>query len=156
MNHNNVMYLKILAIFDFILAGFTLFYAAFYAFYLVMMGVVFSDPGLFQNDYSEYSTYPGMYDQRTLTIVMGIFVAMFAMLIILILVFVVCQVLLGVFLLKKKNFYFCMIMAGVSTLIPIYGTILGSFTMIILAQPASKELFQRKTPPPLVPPAIPG
>lgn len=154
MNNNNVTYLKIIAIFDFIMAGFSLFYVVFYAFYLGMMGFLLTSDGLFQTDYSEYSTYPGMYDQQAMTIMMGIFIAIMAMMVFLVLAFTICQVLLGVFLLKKKHYYFCMVMAGISTLVPIYGTILGSFTMIILAQPASKDLFQRKTPPPLAPLAI--
>lgn len=156
MNNNNVMYLKILAIFDFILAGFALFYAAIYAIYLVMMGVMLSSDGFFQTDFSEYSTYPGMYDQNVMIYMFGLLAAMIAMMLVLITAFAVCQVLLGVFLLKKKHYYFCMVMAGISTLVPIYGTVLGSFTLVILAQPAGKDLFQRKTPPPLTPPAIPS
>jgi len=149
MNDNNATFLKILGIFDFILAGITLFYGAIYALYLVLMSVMFSDPDLFQNSYTDYSGYPNMYGQEFFSIFMGIFVAMFAFMLFLLLTFAISHILLGIFLIKKKNYYFCLVMASLTTLIPVLGTILGAFTLIILAQPATKELFQKGTPPPL-------
>ena len=144
MNNNNTVYFKILAIFDFILAGLSLLYGLLYAAYFGFVGLIFSDPVMFQEDYTIYSsTIP----ENPLIMMKWIFLFMAIAMLLVVLAFATLEVLLGIFLLKRKNYYYCLIMGAVTTLVPVYGTILGSFTMILLANPENKALFQKTVPP---------
>jgi hypothetical protein len=153
-NNTNASYLKILGIFHFIVAAMALFYALVMLIYMVMglammAGGGFLDSGinsgnLFGNLYGNEEAFPAAMFGMMFTIIPGIYFFF-------IMAFVVCMVIAGVSLLKKKNYYFCMVMAGISCLFVIFGTILGVFTLIVLAQPASKELFTKKGVPPALP-----
>jgi hypothetical protein len=151
MNNNNVTYIKILAIFHFIVAGFALLYALFLLIYVIMGAAIWSggggflDGGMYNNDlYGNGMMYPNEFPLRMFGMMITLIPAIFM---VLILGFSTCLVIAGVSLLKKKNYIFCMVMAGVACLFIIFGTILGVFTLIVLAQPSSKELFQKKVPP---------
>lgn len=144
MNNTNVVYFKIIAIFDFILAGLTLFYGMIYAAYFGFVSFIFMDPAFFQEDYTIYSsTIP----ENPFFMMKWLFLFMAIVMLLVVLAFATLEVLLGVFLLKKKNYYFCLVMGAVTTLIPLYGTILGSFSLILLANPENKALFQKMVPP---------
>ncbi len=58
--------------------------------------------------------------------------------------FAICLIFAGRFLAKRKNYLFCMIIAGLSCLNMPFGTILGVFTIIVLMRPSVKELFESK------------
>lgn len=42
---------------------------------------------------------------------------------------------------RRKNYLFCLVMAGVACLLMPFGTVLGVFTIIVLTRPSVKELF---------------
>jgi hypothetical protein len=42
---------------------------------------------------------------------------------------------------RRKNYLFCMIVAGISCLFMPFGTVLGIFTMLVLQRPSVKEMF---------------
>lgn len=52
-----------------------------------------------------------------------------------------CQALNGYFLLTRKHHLFCLIAAGIECAYPPLGTALGVFTIVLLLQPAVKEMF---------------
>ncbi|MBN2119472.1 MAG: hypothetical protein JW734_00265 [Candidatus Omnitrophica bacterium] len=58
--------------------------------------------------------------------------------------FALSLILAGRFLIRRKNYLFCMIVAGVSCLFVPIGTILGIFTLINLSKESVKELFKPK------------
>jgi hypothetical protein len=52
-----------------------------------------------------------------------------------------CMVATGNFLARRKNYLFCMVIAGIECLIMPFGTVLGVFTIIVLIQEPVKQLF---------------
>ena len=49
----------------------------------------------------------------------------------------------GYFLSARRNYMFCLVMAGVETIFTPFGTVLGVFTIILLMRPSVKMLFRR-------------
>lgn len=48
---------------------------------------------------------------------------------------------------RRKNYTFCIVMAGVSCLYMPFGTVLGIFSIVVLVRPSVKALFNGVTPP---------
>jgi hypothetical protein len=67
--------------------------------------------------------------------------------------FAVLEIITGVFLAKRTHYLFCLIMAGIECTFKPFGTVLGVFTIILLLQPAVKEMFGILQPP--IPPTPP-
>ncbi len=155
MNNTQKTLIKISIIFNFVMAGFALIYTLIFGVYAVAMRLMLADTSLFQDAYSNMYQMYGMYDESMIDMMTG-FMSNFMFIYILIfaviaLSFAVGLVLQGIFLIQKKNYTFCMVMAVVSTLIPVFGTAPGVMTLIALSHPEGKALFQ-KTPPMMVPP----
>lgn len=55
-----------------------------------------------------------------------------------------CSILVGRFLVRKKHYTFCFVMAVVECLLIPFGTVLGVFSIIVLTRPSVKELFITK------------
>ncbi len=55
--------------------------------------------------------------------------------------FAICVILAGVFLTRRKNYMFCLVMAGIQCMFTPFGTVLGVFTIITLVRPSVKEMF---------------
>ncbi len=47
----------------------------------------------------------------------------------------------GGFLAKRKHYTFCLVIASIGCMFTPFGTVLGVFTIIVLARPTVKELF---------------
>jgi hypothetical protein len=56
--------------------------------------------------------------------------------------FAILQLLTGVYLKRRKARPFCMVVAGLSCILIPYGTLLGVFTLIVLARDSVKPLFE--------------
>ncbi len=56
-------------------------------------------------------------------------------------VFAIAVAISGYFLSKKRNYSFCLIVAGISCVFMPFGTILGVFTIVVLMKDNVKELF---------------
>ena len=56
-------------------------------------------------------------------------------------IFAILIALAGYNLASKKNYMFCLVMAGVECIFTPFGTVLGVFTIIVLMRPSVKELF---------------
>jgi hypothetical protein len=57
--------------------------------------------------------------------------------------FALCIALTGYFLSARRNYMFCLVMAGIETILTPFGTVLGVFTIILLVRPSVKMLFRR-------------
>jgi hypothetical protein len=55
--------------------------------------------------------------------------------------FAICIILAGIFISQRKNYMFCMVMAGIECTFTPFGTVLGVFTIVTLIRPSVKELF---------------
>jgi len=60
--------------------------------------------------------------------------------------FACCLVLAGRSLARRRNYTFCLVMAGVSCMFMPFGTVLGVFTIIILVRDSVKALFEGQNP----------
>ena len=52
----------------------------------------------------------------------------------------------GWMLQQRRAYYFCLVMAGVACLFQPFGTVLGILTIVVLARPQAKALFDRARP----------
>ncbi len=52
----------------------------------------------------------------------------------------------GYYLSKRQHYTFCLVMAGVECIFIPFGTVLGIFTIIVLARPVVKALFEPGEP----------
>jgi MFS family permease len=57
-------------------------------------------------------------------------------------VYVICLILAGRFLKRRKRYVFCLVMAGLSCMWVPFGTALGVFTFIVLLRPQVKAMFE--------------
>ena len=55
--------------------------------------------------------------------------------------FAICIILAGRFIARRKNYTFCLVMAGIECMFTPFGTVLGVFTIITLVRSSVKELF---------------
>ena len=62
--------------------------------------------------------------------------------------FAACIVAAGRFLATRKNYTFCLVMAGVECIFSPFGTVLGILTIITLVRPSVKERFTPRPPGP--------
>jgi hypothetical protein len=53
-----------------------------------------------------------------------------------------CMILTGRFLIQRKKYTFCLVVAAASCVFTPLGTILGIFTIIVLMRPSVKEMFK--------------
>lgn len=58
--------------------------------------------------------------------------------------YMVCMIIAGRSLARRKRYIFCMVIAGLSCLFVPFGTILGIFTIVVLSRESVKELFGQK------------
>jgi len=55
--------------------------------------------------------------------------------------FAICLLLAGRFLVRRRHYLFCLVMACMACMFMPFGTVLGVFTIIVLIRPSVKELF---------------
>ena len=58
----------------------------------------------------------------------------------------ICILLAGHFLAKRKHYTFCMVMAGIECLFFPFGTVLGVFSIVVLARESVKQIFVASQP----------
>jgi hypothetical protein len=54
----------------------------------------------------------------------------------------ICEILTGHYLTARKNYTFCIVVAGISCAFFPFGTVLGVLTIIVLSKPEVKEMFE--------------
>ena len=134
MNQNqDEQYLKLLSIFHYVVGGMAGLFACFPIIHFVI-GI-----GILISSFTQSS-------QDAPPAFIGLFFTFFAGGFILIgWIFAICIILTGRFIAARKNYMFCLVMAGVECTIAPFGTVLGVFTIITLVRPSVKELFEAQT-----------
>ncbi len=61
--------------------------------------------------------------------------------------FAVCLALTGRFLVQRRRYLFCLVMAAMACMFMPFGTVLGVFTIIVLVKEPVKALFLENSPP---------
>jgi len=69
------------------------------------------------------------------------------------LAFVVCLVLAGRNLTRRRHYTFCLVAAALACMFMPFGTILGTFTIVVLQKDSVRQLFG---PVPRSPPVVPA
>lgn len=123
-------HLKLLSIFHYIVGGIAAFFFLFPLIYLVL-GVLFL---IVPNRLIGSGTPPPFFlGWIFITLGGGFMVVGWA--------FAVCVILAGRFIVRRKHYIFCLVMASLNCLFMPFGTILGVFTIVVLVRPSVKALF---------------
>jgi hypothetical protein len=124
-------YLKLLSIFHFVVAGITGLFACFPIIHLIV-GLTMLTGGF----------EPAPPDEEfPFQLFALMFVLIPACIILLGWALAVAMALTGYFLLKRRNYTFCLVVAAVECIFMPFGTVLGVFTIIVLLRPAVKAMF---------------
>jgi hypothetical protein len=132
-------HLRLLTIFHYILAGLSAVMACFPIIHLIMGLMFLNHPEMFNGPANQPPPPPELF-------------RMFGMMMIIIpaamiclgWIFALCLFLAGKNLSRRKNYTFCMIVAGISCLCIPLGTVLGVFTLVVLLRPTVKTLFEER------------
>lgn len=125
--------LRLLSIFHYIVGGIAAVFALFPAVYLIFGIVIVGRPGTFTGE-----PPPA---------ILGWFMIIFSGLFIIIgFAFAGFIVRCGRCIARRRSYLFCQVMAGVECIFMPFGTVLGVFTLLILARPSVKLLFEENHP----------
>ena len=130
MTQNDNDQLRLLSIFHYGVAGLAGLFALFPVLHLVLGLVMILAPDKLGGKGAPPPAFFGW-----------IFVILAAVLITFGLVFAGFVFTAGRFLAKRKNYLFCLVMAGVECLLMPFGTVLGVFTILVLTRESVKSLF---------------
>ncbi len=130
-------HLRLLSIFHYVCAGLAAFFACIPIIHVLIGSVLLLHPQAVgpQNNQPHPEQFVGL-----------IFVVMGGMFILLGWTFAACVAYAGRCLSQRKNYTYCMVMAGIACLFMPFGTILGIFSIMVLIRPSVKALFN--VPPP--------
>jgi hypothetical protein len=133
-------HLRLLSIFFYVCAGLAAFFACIPIIHVIVGSVLLLHPHAFdsQNNQPHPEKFVGL-----------LFVVMGGTFILLGWAFAACVAYAGRCLGQRKNYTFCIVMAGIACLFMPFGTILGVFAIIVLVRPSVKALFNGLAPPAL-------
>lgn len=131
--NNDEETLRILSIFHYVVGGLAIFFSFFFIPHLVIGIVALVSPESMVN---ENGTTPPPIFGWIFTIIGGIILLMGWF-------FAGSLIAAGKFLAKRKNYLFCLVMAGMSCLFIPFGTVLGVFTIVVLIRLPVKKLFDK-------------
>ena len=123
-------HLRLLAIFHYVCAGLAGLFACFPIFHLIFGLVLLLRPTAFGPSNNQPPAFLGLF-----------FVLFACALIFLGWAFAAFLAYAGRCLSQRKNYTFCLVMAGIACMFMPFGTILGIFTIIVLMRPTVKPLF---------------
>ncbi len=129
MNHDEEN-LRLLSIFHYVCAGLAALFACFPIFLLILGLVLLFSPKSFGPSNSQPPAFVGIF----FIIFAGIFILLGW-------AFAICLAYAGRCLGQRKNYTYCLVMAGVACMFMPFGTILGIFSIIVLLRPTVKALF---------------
>jgi hypothetical protein len=128
--NQDLEHLRLLSIFHYVVGGLAALFACFPILHLIM-GVVFIL--LSARPHAKGDAPPAF---------VGWLIVSFASLMILIgWSIAACIVTAGRFLFRRKHYMFCMVVAGIECLFMPFGTVLGVFTIIVLARESVRQMF---------------
>lgn len=125
-------HLRLLSIFHYVVSGISGLFALFPILHLVMGLFFIFAPQTMRGQGPPPPEFFGWF-----------FVIMASAFIMIGLTFAACVLAAGRFLAQRKHYLFCLVMAGVECVFMPFGTVLGVFTIIVLARDPVKRLFQR-------------
>jgi hypothetical protein len=128
----DTQHLQVLAIFHYVLAGLAALFSLLPVVHLVM-GVMMMSGG--------FDSAGGAGDREAERLFGGLLAAFAALFIALGLTFAACLVAAGRFLARRTRYTFCLVMAAIECVFMPFGTVLGVFTILVLARDSVKVAF---------------
>lgn len=126
--------IKTIAVFTFVYAGVSALFSFFPVIHLTI-GISMLNGSLFDGNTPTDTVFPFNLFALMFTIIPAIMILGG-------LTYSIALAISGNFLLKKRHYIFCMIMAGISCAFAPFGTVLGIFTILLLQRPSVKNLFE--------------
>ena len=128
--NEDLQYLKLLSVFHYVVGGLAGLFACFPVVYIAMGILVTYAPGTMDSE-----------DDAMAALFGWIFIIVGAGLILIGWAFAVFTILAGRYLTRQVHYMFCMVVAAIECLFMPFGTVLGVFTIIVLAKPSVKKMF---------------
>jgi hypothetical protein len=123
-------YLRLLSIFHYVVGGLAALFAFFPVVYIAMGILVVYAPGTMDAG-----------DDAMAALFGWVFIIIGAGLVVLGWAFAVFTIIAGRYLARQVHYLFCMVMAAIECIFMPFGTVLGIFTIIVLAKPSVKKMF---------------
>jgi len=128
-------YLRLLSVFHYVVAGLAGLFALFPIFHLAIGLFLILAPDKFAGQGGPPPAFIGWF-----------FVVLAAVFIALGCTFAAFVLTAGRFLARRKHYVFCLVVAGMECLFVPFGTVLGTFTIIVLMRQPVKQLFTARNP----------
>ena len=139
MNNQDAEHLRLLSIFHYVCAGMIALFSCFPIIHLIIGLVMVLHPRGFGPPHSQPPALFGF-----LFIFIALFIIAFGWITAALLAWA------GHNLGQRKNYTFCLVMAGIACLFMPFGTVLGVFSIIVLSRPSVKAMFEPPRQPPVV------
>lgn len=131
-------HLELLSIFHFVVAGLALLGIAFLFLHYMILNTVFMNPQMWQQAQQHQHQQPPFNPQDFFKIFVW-FYAFFGLILVL---GAALNIISGLFLRKRKNRVFSVVIAALDCLQIPFGTVLGVFTIVVLMRPSVIELYE--------------
>jgi hypothetical protein len=129
--NEDLQYLKLLSIFHYVVGGIAALFSFIPVIYVVIGILAVCIPGSFEGEGEALPLFFGW-----------IFIIIGAVLIVLGWAFSTCIVIAGRFLARRIHYMFCIVIAAIECIFMPFGTVLGVFTIVVLARPSVREMFE--------------
>jgi hypothetical protein len=123
-------YLRLLSIFHYVVGGIVALFACFPIIYIAVGVLAVYAPGTMD---AEGDAMPALVGWIFIIIGGGLIFIGWA--------FAVFTIIAGRYLARQVHYLFCMVMAAIECIFMPFGTVLGVFTIIVLARPSVKKMF---------------
>ena len=128
---DDLHYLKLLSIFHYIFGGLAVLFSFFPVIYVAMGILALCAPGSLEPE------------GEAVPLVIGwAFIVMGTVFVLVGWAFALCVVLAGRYLARQVHYVFCMVIGAIECIFMPFGTVLGVFTIVVLAKPSVKERFE--------------
>lgn len=128
-------HLKLLSVFHFVLGGLSVLGIGFVCLHYFMMNMMFSNPKIWEG---QGSNPPPV----EILEFFKIFVWFYLLVAVMLALACIANILSGVFMLKRKNRIFSLVIAGLNCLQMPFGTALGVFTIVVLLRDSVQEAYE--------------
>ena len=132
--NDDLQHLRLLSIFHYIVGGMAALFACIPLLHIALGVFMVFVPGALESDGGDAMP----------AVVGWVFIIVGAGVVLLGWAFAVCVILAGRFLARQVHYLYCMVMGAIECIFTPFGTVLGVFTIILLAKPSAKKLFTRK------------
>ncbi len=129
--NEDLQYLKLLSIFHYVVGGLAALFSFIPVIYVVIGILAVCIPGSFAGEGEAMPLFVGW-----------IFIIIGAVLIVLGWAFSACLIIAGRSLARRIHYMFCIVMAAIECIFMPFGTVLGVFTIVVLARSSVKEMFE--------------